>query len=227
MGFTAEFCLSVACVIPLKAENWSTLRRVLANASLQAALGGKAVLYPNRCISGASASVTELDSAASTAAVAESAAAGGAEQAAAHSDSEDSEQDLELDLRVTVFGTDEYRNLTGTELDEGDVNVKMFNFFRTLPGFDTDDDAPLAAAEHAAALTEFERRFNRKEKATALLFQIPLLDQMISAKCENFGSVEHMSVCALGEQMTSAARLLASFGLARDEIHVRSNMTCG
>ena len=126
-----------------------------------------------------------------------------------------------------MIGTDEYRNMTGTELDEGNVNVKMFNFFRTLPGFDTDDDAPFNAAEHAAALTEFERRFNHKEKVTALLFRIPLLDQMISAKCENFGSAEHMSVRALGEQMASAARLLASFGFAQGDIHMRSNMRCG
>jgi hypothetical protein len=116
--------------------------------------------------------------------------------------------------------------LTSTELPGG-VNVKMHNFFRSLPGFDTDDDAPLTADEHKAALTEFERRFNRKQGVAALLFEFPLLYKSISARCENLASAELMSVGALGEQMACAERMLAGFGFALDDIHMRSNMRCG
>ena len=248
MGYDSDFWLSIGCCIPLRAENWSKMRRVCANPKLQKAIfqGGDSVLYPSRAKSEASASATEpvAAAAASTSSVAESAGAGCAEleqAAASHalddahapsdSESDDGER-LDADLNVRIVSDDRYGTPASYLLHQNcarnaKMNAMLRDFFSALPGFDTDDGAPLTAAEHKAALAEFERRFTENADATALIFEFRLLRQSISAKCENFETEKHMSAGELGELMASGERLLMSYGFALSDIHVRSSMRCG
>ena len=248
MGFDSDFWLSIGCYIPLRAENWAKLRRVCANPKLQKAIfqGGASVLYPSRAPSEASASATEpaAAAAASTASVADSAGCAELEQAAAShagasspsdSDSEDGSDQgerIDADLNVNIISDDRYGTPASYLLHENcarnsKMNAMLRDFFSALPGFDTDEDALLTAAEHKTALTEFERRFSGNADATALVFEFRLLRQSISAKCENFETEKHMSAGELAEQMASGERLLMSYGFAHSDIHVRSSMKCG
>jgi hypothetical protein len=110
----------------------------------------------------------------------------------------------------------------------------MHSFFRQLPGFETDDDAPLALAAHEAALAAFEKYAcgrNPKLKTTcqALLFDFALLDQSIRAADQTYDIEEHAHVAVLSEQMKNAESQLASFGFEPIDvdIRVRSYMRCG
>lgn len=246
MGFDADFSLTIGCFVPLKAANWPKLRRLFANPKLQQAIssGGASVLYPTTAINIAGASATDLDSAASTVVAAESVGGVAAEPASSNASSEshesgddesvDSDRDADLDLSVNIISKidDGWGTPCSFLLHENcerncEVNAIMHAFFRSLPGFETDDDAPLTAAEHKAALSAFERRFTENADAIALVFEFPLLRQSISAKCENFESAKHMPASDLSEEMASCERQLTSFGFARGEICVRSNMRCG
>ena len=135
-------------------------------------------------------------------------------------------------LAVSIVRTDQYGNQSYIELSEFcdsaervAPNAMMFNLFRTLPGFEADDDTPLTAQEHEAALRAFGSSAN--EKVEALIFEFPLLQQSISAKGENYQSEKHMRVAKLSKQMATAEGYLASFGFARNQIYVRSKMSCG
>jgi hypothetical protein len=198
------------------------------------------VLYPSRSAFTARPSTMANGNVASATDAADSVIIGGAaashalvdECSASGSGLLPADKTFKSKLEVSIVRKDQYGYRSYIELSEYcdraervEPNAMMFNLFRTLPGFEADDDTPLTAKEHEAALRAFGSSAN--EKVEALIFEFPLLQQSISAKGENFESEKHMHVAKLSEQMATAEGYLASFGFERDEIYVRSKMSCG
>jgi hypothetical protein len=245
MGFYAFSGLSVGCYIPLTARSaWPKLRRIFANPRLQSAIdcGGPSVLYPTRHIFSAGASAAKLDSTTSAAAgTAESVKAGGADQVkestgSSSGSNKHSRVDFKSKLVVNVVHIDPNGNGSPSSVPLDDfyegkslMNALMHDFFRKLPGFDSDDDAPFTEAEHNLAQTAFERLYWTEHAVVdALIFEFPMLEkQCIGARGNNFECQPHMHVSELSEQMACAERRLASFGFSRDEIRVCTNLRTG
>jgi hypothetical protein len=243
MGFYAFSGLSVGCYIPLTAGSaWPKLRRIFANPHLQSAIdcGGPSVLYPTRHIFSAGASAATLDSTESAAGTAESVKDGDAVEESSGSSSGSNKHSrvelkskLQLDVRIVricPYGGGLPSSIRLYDFYEGEflMNAMMHDFFRKLPGFDSDDDAPFTEAEHKLAQTAFERLFSQHAKIDALIFQFPVLeDQCIGARSDNFDCKQHMHVAELGEQMACAEQQLASFGFSLDEIRVCTNLRTG
>ena len=241
MGFDAYMGLSVGCLIPLTAKNWPKLRRLFANPRVQSAIqcGGASVLYPCHSRPSASAAASESSESAGGAAASAADSINIAAAAASHAMADaciGSDQDVTFKSKfeVNVLSTDRHGTSYSTELYEYvqrnsdlEVNATMREFFRKLPGFDTDDGASLTAADHEAALAAFASYgSSASDEVEALLFEFPLLDQSIGARGQNYESMKHMRAATLGTQLALAESQLASFGFAREEIHVRTHMSC-
>jgi hypothetical protein len=209
---------------------------VFANPRLQTLIrhGGPSVLYPSRrkfTAATACPSAAGIDSAASAAGAADSVAFNNGGAAASHAlvgarSVSGQDANVESNLEVSIIKSSRDESPSRIELWEfsEEPNAMMYDLFRKIPGFEDDNDAPLTAAEHEAALAAFGS--SARQKFEALLFEFPMLEQSIGARGANYESAKHVHVAKLSEQMASAESELATIGFARDEIHVRSHMSC-